>query len=206
VLRIALISGSPLVLAGLRAGLHGTGEFDVVWASRSIDEARLASFGAADVAVIDIHEETEPAAADALGGPALVLLVHDQGAHAGKYWQQGYSVLPHAAPIDKIAAAARAAAVGLVACEPRFAAGQLRSAHAVAHHGDADTGFEPLTPRERQVLAQMSAGLGNREIAQALNISAHTAKFHVAQVMAKLDASSRAHAVAKGLRAGLVTA
>jgi DNA-binding CsgD family transcriptional regulator len=64
--------------------------------------------------------------------------------------------------------------------------------------------FEPLTPREHEVLAKMSLGLGNREIAQVLHISPHTAKFHVAQIIAKLDASSRAHAVAKGLRAGLV--
>jgi len=63
---------------------------------------------------------------------------------------------------------------------------------------------DPLTPREREVLWKMSLGLGNREIAQALHISAHTAKFHVGQIIAKLDASSRAHAVAKALRSGLV--
>jgi DNA-binding CsgD family transcriptional regulator len=54
------------------------------------------------------------------------------------------------------------------------------------------------------VLVEMSHGLGNREIGGALGISAHTAKFHVAQIIAKLDAQSRAHAVAKALRAGLV--
>jgi DNA-binding CsgD family transcriptional regulator len=37
-----------------------------------------------------------------------------------------------------------------------------------------------------------------------LQISTHTAKFHVAQIISKLDANSRAHAVAKALRAGLV--
>jgi len=67
-------------------------------------------------------------------------------------------------------------------------------------------GFETLTPRERQVLAAMSNGLGNREIGGALGISAHTAKFHVAQIIAKLQAQSRAHAVAKALRAGFVDA
>jgi DNA-binding NarL/FixJ family response regulator len=67
-------------------------------------------------------------------------------------------------------------------------------------------GFDVLTPRERQVLAAMSNGLGNREIGGALGISAHTAKFHVAQIIAKLQAQSRAHAVAKALRAGFVDA
>jgi DNA-binding NarL/FixJ family response regulator len=61
-----------------------------------------------------------------------------------------------------------------------------------------------LTAREHEVLARMSEGLGNRAIAQQLHISTHTAKFHVAQIIAKLAASSRAHAVAKALRAGLV--
>jgi DNA-binding CsgD family transcriptional regulator len=69
---------------------------------------------------------------------------------------------------------------------------------------DGASDFEPLTPREREVLAKITLGLGNREIADALQISTHTAKFHVAQIISKLDANSRAHAVAKALRAGLV--
>jgi hypothetical protein len=44
----------------------------------------------------------------------------------------------------------------------------------------------------------------NKLIARRLGISAHTAKFHVAQIIAKLQAQSRAHAVAKALRAGFV--
>ena len=68
--------------------------------------------------------------------------------------------------------------------------------------GSIQAKLTTLTPRERQVLAAMSNGLGNREIGGALGISAHTAKFHVAQIIAKLQAQSRAHAVAKALRAG----
>jgi DNA-binding CsgD family transcriptional regulator len=52
----------------------------------------------------------------------------------------------------------------------------------------------------------MSHGRSNREIGGALGISAHTAKFHVAQIIAKLDAQSRGHAVAKAMRAGIVDA
>ena len=76
----------------------------------------------------------------------------------------------------------------------------------VGERRSAAPGFESLTPRERQVLAAMSHGLGNREIGGALGISAHTAKFHVAQIIAKLQAQSRAHAVAKALRAGFADA
>ena len=99
----------------------------------------------------------------------------------------------------------RAATAGLVPTSPAFAAEALRFERVGERRG-ASPGFEVLTPRERQVLAAMSHGLGNREIGGALGISAHTAKFHVAQIIAKLQAQSRAHAVAKALRAGFVDA
>jgi two-component system, NarL family, nitrate/nitrite response regulator NarL len=61
-----------------------------------------------------------------------------------------------------------------------------------------------LTPREREVLALLAAGAANKVIARRLGVSFHTAKAHVASVLAKLGASSRADAVARGVRAGLV--
>lgn len=63
---------------------------------------------------------------------------------------------------------------------------------------------EALTPRELQVLHMLAHGLGNKQIAAQLAISDHTAKFHVAQILAKLRAGSRAEAVAIGMRRGLV--
>jgi DNA-binding CsgD family transcriptional regulator len=71
---------------------------------------------------------------------------------------------------------------------------------------DGDDGFdiEGLTPREMQVLRMLADGLGNKEIAGQLHISDHTAKFHVAQILAKLRAASRTEAVAIGMRRGLV--
>ncbi len=80
----------------------------------------------------------------------------------------------------------------------------MRAGFGADRRGVAHDEVDPLTPRERQVLLQMSLGLKNREIADALHIPPHTAKFHVARVIAELDASSRAHAVAKALRSGLV--
>lgn len=64
--------------------------------------------------------------------------------------------------------------------------------------------IEPLTPREMQVLRMLADGFGNKEIAAQLSISDHTAKFHVAQILAKLRASSRTEAVSIGIRRGLV--
>jgi NarL family two-component system response regulator YdfI len=63
---------------------------------------------------------------------------------------------------------------------------------------------EPLTPREREVLRLLASGLGNKEIAVKLKISEHTAKFHVASILGKLGAASRAEAVSIGMRNGLI--
>ena len=63
---------------------------------------------------------------------------------------------------------------------------------------------EPLTPRELEVFELLGKGLSNRDIGGVLGISAHTAKYHVAQILAKVGASTRAEAVHEGLRCGLI--
>jgi DNA-binding NarL/FixJ family response regulator len=63
---------------------------------------------------------------------------------------------------------------------------------------------EAFTPREIEVLRLLADGLVNKEIADRLGISEHTAKFHVASILGKLQASSRTDAVAQGLRRGLI--
>jgi DNA-binding CsgD family transcriptional regulator len=78
-------------------------------------------------------------------------------------------------------------------------------AGAWADTGVGDDGLAiALTPREREVLALLSEGASNKEIAGNLAISFHTAKFHVASVTEKLGARSRAEAIAIAIRAGLV--
>jgi DNA-binding NarL/FixJ family response regulator len=62
----------------------------------------------------------------------------------------------------------------------------------------------PLTPRELEVLSAMADGASNKAIARRLGISFHTAKFHVATILAKLDADSRTEAVARAAHLGLV--
>ena len=61
-----------------------------------------------------------------------------------------------------------------------------------------------LTTRERQVAALLVEGASNKVIARRLEISVHTAKFHVAAVLEKLGARNRSDAVAIALRDGLV--
>jgi DNA-binding NarL/FixJ family response regulator len=68
----------------------------------------------------------------------------------------------------------------------------------------ASAKIEALTPRELEVLALLAAGASNKWIARRLGISVHTAKFHVAGILEKLGAHSRAEAVAVAARLGLV--
>ena len=69
---------------------------------------------------------------------------------------------------------------------------------------DASPSEAVLTPREREVLALLAEGASNKAIARRLGISFHTAKFHVAGILAKLDADSRTEAVTKAAQLGLV--
>jgi len=71
--------------------------------------------------------------------------------------------------------------------------------------GSTGTILPPLlTPREAEVLTLVGQGMSNKEVARALGISVHTVKFHLEALFAKLDATSRAEAVAKGLRDGII--
>jgi DNA-binding NarL/FixJ family response regulator len=62
-----------------------------------------------------------------------------------------------------------------------------------------------LTSREREVLTLVAAGISNKGIARELQVSPNTVKFHVAAILEKLDAASRAEAVVAALRSGDLT-
>jgi DNA-binding NarL/FixJ family response regulator len=69
------------------------------------------------------------------------------------------------------------------------------------------SGFERdhmLTARELEVLRLLAEGASNKLIARRLGISFHTAKFHVASIATKLDATGRTDAVAQAARLGLI--
>jgi len=112
------------------------------------------------------------------------------------------AVLPNDVTPDQLVAALHAAAAGLVVLHPTELGAALPAAARVPQ--SVTDLPEPLTPREREVLQMLASGLGNKQIAARLNISEHTAKFHVASILGKLGAGSRTEAVALGIRRGLV--
>ncbi len=63
---------------------------------------------------------------------------------------------------------------------------------------------DPLTPREREVLALIGRGMANKVIARELSLSEKTVKAHVSNILAKLGVSDRTQAALYAVRAGLV--
>ncbi len=103
-------------------------------------------------------------------------------------------VLPRGARLEQLDAALRAVAAGLIVRAP----------------GSPPVGFamapedSPLTPREAEILTLIGQGFSNKAVARRLGISVHTVKFHIEAMFGKLDATSRAEAVAKGLVGGVI--
>jgi DNA-binding NarL/FixJ family response regulator len=112
------------------------------------------------------------------------------------------ALLARAADEADIAATLAAVRRGLCVLPPGLLPAPARLGHDTPHVPSA--GEPPLTAREREVLAALADGLSNKAIARRLAISVHTAKFHVAGILAKLDADSRTEAVAKAAQRGLV--
>jgi DNA-binding NarL/FixJ family response regulator len=138
---------------------------------------------------------------------AFIAMVNDADTDAGLAALQAgaCAILPRSAKRAEIVASLEAASNGLAAL-PRPMLEMLlddRSHSSEPLRGGVAAG-ELLTARELDVLAAMADGASNKTIARRLGISFHTAKFHVAAIMAKLDADSRTEAVARAAHLGLV--
>ncbi len=198
-LRVLVVSGDPLVRGGLTTLLSGRPEVVVAAQLGPGTElgAALAA-GVADAAVWDLDGEGSPERlreAAASGLPVVALLRSaGQAPEALAAGARGV-VFRDVAP-QRLVAALLATTNGLWALEGGLAPGLLRP--------QAAAPADPLTTRELEVLSLLSEGLANKAIAQRLGISEHTVKFHVNAILGKLGAESRAEAIVKAARAGLV--
>jgi len=83
-------------------------------------------------------------------------------------------------------------------------AGQKRIPPEVAAELAEHTGEDELTSREIEVLRLVAAGNANKEIAGQLSVSEETVKNHVSNILAKLHAKDRTHAVTTALKRGII--
>jgi DNA-binding NarL/FixJ family response regulator len=87
---------------------------------------------------------------------------------------------------------------------PALLTGVLRELTAVRkHRSESERLVESLTPREREVLRCMVAGLGRKAVAERLFLSPHTVRTHMQNVLGKLGVHSTLAAVALARRAGV---
>ncbi|MET8136299.1 response regulator transcription factor [Streptomyces sp. NPDC005251] len=99
-------------------------------------------------------------------------------------------------PRDELFTAVRAAAEGRTVLSPAVASRLVSAVRA--------PGNEPLSAREREVLALVAKGTSNREIARELFISEATVKTHLTHLYGKLGVKDRAAAVATAYRRGIL--
>lgn len=222
-IRVWLAASSAVARAGLAALVEGDG-VEIGGASDLTAAALADAFAGAAAPVLvlsagDGWAEAIAARAD-LAGAAVVVVgaVPGDGAVLDALPLRGWAVVADDGIDDggdggeALRAAIGAANAGMAAV-PGGAAGRWFAGTADdgdddagggARNGDVGAG-ESLTPRERDVLAQVALGRSNRQIAHALGITENTVKFHLATVYAKLGVASRTEAVTVGLRRGDVT-
>ena len=213
-LRVVLAEDHRLVREGLRALLEGQDGFTVV--GEAVD-------GFETVTIVERLQ------------PDLLLLDVSMPGHSGLDALRDLADRPHGAKIllvtasidrEDIAAALQLGARGIVLKESASEA--LLSAIRTVMAGGLWLGDTPvaalmsaaerprvrqatgksnygLTPREREILDSIAAGLSNRDIAQSLSLSEQTVKHHLSSIFDKTGTSSRLELALFAVRNGLVT-
>jgi two-component system, NarL family, response regulator YdfI len=202
--RVLVVAETAVVRAGLEAVIAQAPPFSLAGsADPGVLAERIRELHP-DVVLWEHRSATDEAMEPLLAsGPVFVLLADREDAaglvaplHSGLR-----AVLPLDAAPHEIVAAIQAAAEGLVVLHPDFLA-SVEIADSVQRA--PVTPDASLTPREIEVLRLLAEGLANKNIAWKLGISEHTVKFHITSIFTKLHVSSRAEAVATGMRRGLI--
>ncbi|WP_327245073.1 response regulator transcription factor [Streptomyces sp. NBC_01320] len=193
--RILLCDDHAVVRAGLLALLGSEPDIEVVGEAGSGEEAvALAARLTPDVVLMDLQlgigidgvEATRRIAAT--GVHVLVLTTYDTDADITRAIEAGATgYLLKAERPEELFAAIRSAAQGRTTLSPPVASRVMARMRRP---------LPTLTDRERDILGQLSQGLGNRDIARALFISEATVKTHLGRIYDKLGVDTRAGAVA----------
>jgi DNA-binding NarL/FixJ family response regulator len=203
---IAIFSSDPVLRLNLEQLLRGDSTLTVVGVAA--DPAAVTSF--IDQDQVDVVLADAPSLEQLAGWrtrhaeTAFIVLVDESDDAQGSLDALdtgAQAILPRKVGLDEIRAAIRAVTKGLAVLPCELLSTLLDGAELADGN---DTDHVRLTPRELEVLAALADGASNKAIARRLAISVHTAKFHVAAILAKLDADSRTEAVTRAAHLGLV--
>ena len=211
VLRVLMVDGLPLAAYGLHALVGATRGLIWCGATRSV-VAALAAVREVRPHVVLVDSELDP---DGRGIRALKN-AHPRGLVIGLVRQDardaaGYVRAARAARVNGLVsrsaapgvlvAAIRAVCAGQTFVDPRLE--PLMRSHASGGAQGAEQP-SPLSGRQLEILALISRGLRNAEIARALFVSVETVRTHVKDILRRLSVRDRAHAVARGYQLGLL--
>lgn len=217
-IRALVADDHPVVREGLSAIVDVEDDITVVGQASDGDEAlRLARQLRPDVVLMDLKmpnldgvEAIEAIRAELPDTHVLILTTYADeeyimaGIRAGA---RGY-LLKDASP-DELVRAIRIVARGESLLQPTVAARVLdKLSELMTADGAPSPESAPsthLTAREREVLRLLAGGARSRDVTETLFISERTVKNHVANAMRKLNANTRAEAVAKAIQLGLLS-
>ena len=205
---VLIVDDHPVVRRGLRALLEVQDGIEVVGeAGDGATALALAAERAPDVILLDLKLPGMDGIA-VLGelrarnnaARVLVLTSATEAAAAGLAVRSGAAgMLYKDVDPDALVRAIRSVHDGHLLLAPEAAGSLVRSA-GTGGPGAHGGGLDALTSREREVLAELTKGRSNREIARALNISEKTVKAHVSSVLAKLGVQDRTQAALLAVR------
>ena len=207
-IRVVLIDDHDLLRRGIKTMLESEGDIEVVGeGSDGAGAADLVDETSADVVLVDVIMpnqdgiEATREIKDAHPHVAVVVLSgHDEQRFvfdAVKAGASGY--LLKTAELDEVVSTVRAVARGEMQLDPQLASQVLNEFEGYRTQEVAEA-FQPLTPREQEILSLMSEGLPNKAIASRLSISERTVTTHVANIYSKLHVNNRVSAIQEAMR------
>jgi len=205
---VLIVDDHPVVRRGLRVLLEVQDGIEVVGeAGDGATALALAAEHAPDVILLDLKLPGmdgiavlgELSARDS-AARVLVLTSATDPASASLAVRSGAAgVLYKDVDPDALVRAIRSVHDGHLLLAPEAAGPLVRSAGTWGP-GTPGGGLDALTSREREVLAELTKGRSNREIARALGVSEKTVKAHVSSVLAKLGVQDRTQAALLAVR------
>jgi NarL family two-component system response regulator LiaR len=211
VIHILVVDDHPIVREGLRGLISGKPDMDLAGEARDGQEAVLQARALQpDVILMDLvmpGKSGLQAIQEIMGeNPEARILVltsfgeDDQVLSAVKAGALGY-LLKDSSP-KELLEAIRCVYRGESSLHPAVARKLM-----LGYRQDrkAETGTVALTEREVETLKLVARGLSNQEIAQQLHISEGTVRFHVTNILGKLELENRTQAALYALREGLVS-
>jgi len=214
---VLLVDDQPLIRLGFRMILGSAPDLELVGEADNGQDAVASTRRLdPDVVLMDIRmpvldgiAATRQITAAAPRSKVLILTTFDLDEYAFAALNAGASgfLLKDADPADLIGAV-RTISRGDAVIAPRMTRRLLDTfadrMPTAARQRAASAGLTRLTPREREVLVEVAAGLSNSEIADRLVVAETTVKTHVGRILAKLELRDRVQAVVFAYQNGMV--